>query len=543
MAWAYQSLPGQPPPYYQRQDYTYQKFPNQIVYEAAPFVQPDQIPLTPVSYAPSAPFIPKSLTVPHKTRWVDIPTTLLLFVVWGSLFCSGMVLLYVTYLATEATSDDGTIVTSTEIAGTVALAAFPILFATISNEILIDRCQRRINYSALGKQAVYLSNEELARNLRAANFEWLNFFKRTFLCRLNRQDIRSLASYGLLRWGTAISIASVQLCVSWTPTEVDGDVVRYSASKRYAWVVGPVFLHACSLFGAMLIWLMPPWRFFSGRFDDFGLLTKYQPYLERVRGGSIAKYDAVASYLDPHTQGPKSLRRKNEPGLQLAAKLKGIWFGLVCMNVPPALAWAFFNFYAKPNEVLTVRLYRFSLHFVFLAQNIFYLLALDFVVWNLSLEGFCRRDGARLNRNLRHLSSSSGSMLFLKAVKQRRPIRAALFFWLFWLQACMIRLLTVFYAFCVTVFSYGGDTDRAQFYDPEFWIGWLLITGFVTLPVFLIWLFTKFEAPMCEQDGWRWAKLAQNALTEPGYYGVRNGEAVWGREVESFYKHKGMELF
>lgn len=450
-------------------------------------------------------------------------------------------LLFFSYDASSDESDAGETVSGNEIGGTIALSSAPILLATILNEVLVDRCWRRVTYSALGSNAAALSNTKLAKNLRAANFEWLNFLKRLCTYELSRQDFRALASYSLLRWGTATSIASIQLCVSWKSADGDVDTGSYTANRRKLWLVGPVFLHACSVFGAMAIWLLPPWRFFSGRFDDAGLLERYTPYLQRVRGGSIAKYDTVAKYLDPRGRIAVSLERKNKPGIQFLAKLKGIWFGLLFMNIPPAAAYAYTR-YMPHNDILRYGIYRFAFHLVFLAQNIFYLLALDFAVWNISLEGFCKRTTGRPNKSLRHLGYSSGIMLLIRAFRQRRPIRAAIFIWLFWLQACLMRFLTMLYTFCVTVLSYGSFNDRKNFYDPQFWLAWVIMTALFVVPLFLLWLFTEFQAPICEQDGWRWAKIAQNALCEDGYYGVRNGEAVWAMDVEPFDACKGQKL-
>jgi len=451
------------------------------------------------------------------------------------------VLIYYSRVATSAESEAGTTVSQDEIAGTIALSSAPILLATILNEVLVDRCWRRVVYSALGSNAATLDKVTLARNLRAANFEWVSFVKRLFTGELSRQDFRTLASYGLLRWGTAISIASIQLCVSWKPAQLDEEAQFYVASRRYLWLAGPAFIHACSVFGTMAIWLMPPWRFFSDRFHDPGLLERYTPYLKRVPGGSAAKYEVVARYLDPRGTKAVSLQRKNTPGIQCFAKLRGVWLGLLLMNLPPAAAYAYFRF-TKYDDILRIGVYRFAVHFVFLAQNIFYLLALDFAVWNVSLEGFCKRTTGRPNRSLRHLGYSSGIMLLVKAFKQRRPIRAAIFLWLFWLQACLMRFLTVLYILCIQVLSYGTLDDRDDFYDPQFWLAWSIMTALFAVLLFLIWVFAEFQAPICEQDGWRWAKIAQHALQEDGYYGVRNSEAVWAMDVAPFDSCKGQIL-
>ncbi|KAJ9651840.1 hypothetical protein H2198_008905 [Neophaeococcomyces mojaviensis] len=541
MSWRYTSVPTNPSLYPQQ---TFSPYPAPH-YSWSPYqgVQPPSpavhTPLTPFEqiHTSNVHYSPRQ----HRRRCFDYPTTLALISVWVFLTFGCVVLLYFSHFAAKEGSEAGANISQDEIAGTVGLSAIPILLATVLNEVLMDRCWRRVVYSALGHNAAKLDDKAMAKNLRAANFEWLNCVKRLFTCRISWQEFRTLASYGLLRWGTAISIASIQLCVSWRAADVEGEVTLYSASRRYAWLVGPAFIHSCSVFGTMAIWLMPPWTFFSDRFHDLGLLKKYTPYLERVPRGSAAKYEEVARYLDPPKNEVVSLQKENRPGIQLLAKLKGIWLGLLSMNIPPALAWAYFR-YINHDDVLQYGLYRFALHLVFLAQNILYLLALDFAVWNVSLEGFCKRTSEVPNKNLRHLGSSSGIMLLIKAVKQRRPIRAAIYMWFFWVQSCLMRCMSVLYILCITIFSYGTLDDRDEFYDPNFWLGWVIMTTLFVGPLFLFWLFTEFQAPICEQDGWRWAKIARNALFEDGFYGVRNGEAVWARHVLPFDSCRGQML-
>lgn len=534
----YSTPPSNPPNAY----YPYQAVPPPPAYGTNSTVQ-----LIEIEPSASQHEITSIRTRKRKRRWVDYPTILLLFAVWTFLTISCTVLLCFSAMSTRKDSDAGEDMSGDEIAGTLAISAAPILIATILNEVLVDRCWKRVSYSALGKKASRLSNTKLAKNLRAANFEWLNFLKRVFIRRnVSFQDIRAVTSYGLLRWGSAISIASVQLCVSWHSKEGDQDEksgVLYTAKKRYLFAALPVFLHACSVFGTMAIWFLTPWSLLSSRYDDVGFLDRYRPYLHRVSGGSIVNFESVARQLDSHkTHIP--LGKEYKPGIQFRAKLKGIWFGLGSMCLPPAAAWACTQFIAWdagiPNGI-----YRFAFHLVFLAQNIFYLLALDFAVWNMSLEGLCRgkRENQKPNKSLRHLGYSSGIMLFLRSFKQRRPIRSALFLWLFWLQACLVRGLTGLYALCFTVLSYGTKTEQRSTYDPDFWLAWVFMTVFFVFPLFGVWLFTWFQAPICEQDGWRWAKIAQTALFEDGFYGVRNGEAVWAMDVAPFNSHMRKKLY
>lgn len=477
----------------------------------------------------------------HKRHCVDYATTVALLSVWVFLTLASGVLLYFSHVATSADSEVGTTVSQDEIARTVAYSSAPIFLATIINEILVERCWRRVEYSILESQAERLRDESLAVNLRAANFGWVKAVKRLYTGKFSWKDFRAMISYGLLRWGTAVSIASIQFCVSWKPAGSDDDSGMYTANKRHLWIVGPAFLHACSIFATMAMWLMPPWTFFSPRFDDAGLLQRYAPYLSRVRAGSLADSEAVARVLESRKKDTEPLMRVNKPGMQFFDKLKGVYLSLVFMNAPPAIAWAYFR-YMHHNEILRQGVYRFAFHFVFLAQNILYLLALDFVIWNLSLEGFCKSGKRGANRSLRNLGYTSGFMLFLRAYRQGRPFRAAIFLWLFWLQACLMRFLTVVYILCVTVLSYRSADDRDDMFDPQFWLAWSIMTAVFVFPLFVLWLLMSFQAPICEQNGWRWAKIAQNALVKDGFYGVWNGQAVWAEHVESFDSCKGQKI-
>ena len=316
------------------------------------------------------------------------------------------------------------------------------------------------------------------------------------------------------------------------------------------------------LISLIAIWFQLPWRLFSDRFNDRGLWQSYEPYLQRVQGGSIAKCDDVAKWLEQPERGRKSLEKTNKPNLQLGAKLRGAWLGLIAMNVPAVLACLYtWHVEAERSTVLRTGMYRFVFHFVFLAQNIFYVVALDFIMWNLSLEGLCKSSLAKPGRPktrkaLKYLGTSAGLLLFFKAFRQRKPWRAAIFTWLFWLQACTMRFLTITYILCVEVLSYGSINDRKGFYDPSFWLGWIIITAMVTYPLMLVWLFCPFQAPICEQDGWRWANIAQPVYSEPGvsengYYGVvvevdsygeESFRATWGMNVQSFNSAKGKKL-
>jgi hypothetical protein len=474
----------------------------------------------------------------RKRRRLDYFNILLTLAVWVFLTLACLVLLYYSYAASQRDSDGGIGVTGTEIGQVILLSSAPLLIATVLNEVLVERCWRRVVYAALGNNAGSFTDAKKAVHLRAANFEWIGILKRIFTHELSWRDLRSLVSYGLLRWGTAVSIAAAQLCVSWIRTDITDDdgINLYIADKKPYVVLLPVFLHAVSIFGTSSTWLLAPWAMFSGRYDADGLLDRYRPYLERVRYGSIAKYETVARYLNPGRHAVPELKTKHKPGLQFVAKLKGISAGLLLMGLAPGAAWLYTWRTQQHNDGSMIRygLFRFGFHFLFLAQNIFYILALDFVVWNLSLEGFCKTTKAKPNRSLRHLGYSSGLMLLWRAFWQRRPWQAAIFMWMFWVQAVLVRSLTVLYALITVFFRYQAKGFEQGLFYPGFWLEYIKYTVLLVLPLFTLWIFTSFQAPIAAQDGWRWAKIAVNALESDGFYGVRNNEAVWGEDVESF---------
>ena len=60
-----------------------------------------------------------------------------------------------------------------------------------------------------------------------------------------------------------------------------------------------------------------------------------------------------------------------------------------------------------------------------------------------------------------------------------------------------MRFLTVLYVLCVTVLSYGSYDDRDEFYDPQFWLAWLIMTAFFVVPLFLIWLSQILREMLC----------------------------------------------
>lgn len=109
------------------------------------------------------------------------------------------VLLYFALVVSQDSGKAGANVTGSGIGGIIMFVAPFILVATILNEVLVDRAWRRVIHATLGYNAGAYQNEKLSRNLRAANFEWLNIMKRLYTHELSLQDFRSMAIYVLLR--------------------------------------------------------------------------------------------------------------------------------------------------------------------------------------------------------------------------------------------------------------------------------------------------------------------------------------------------------
>jgi hypothetical protein len=307
----------------------------------------------------------------------------------------------------------------------------------------------------------------------------------------------------------------------------------------------PIAIHALAITLSLAIWGLAPWKAFSGAYDGTALLSRYQPYLDRVLGGSIATYTDVARFLAPKRGEDKTkiLRTKYTPGRHVGRKFKGVWSGILLAHMPPVIAY-FWVTNSSIERLLTSNHMLFVIHIGFIAQNICYLFALDFVVWNLTMEGLCKSNSSESKLGMRYLGSDSGIMLLVKAVRQGRPWRVTFFLWLFLGQAIVLRGLLLLFLLDVEMSRYGPDTaSQLSQFNGKFWLGWIYLTGFITLPLFVLWLFMPHQAPVCGHDGWRWATIARSALFERGNYGIKaNRAAGWGLDVQSFGDWKGTEL-
>ncbi|KAH0537509.1 hypothetical protein FGG08_005684 [Glutinoglossum americanum] len=401
----------------------------------------------------------------------------------------------------------------------------PGLVAAILNEVLLDRSWRRITREVL-------RGPMSANRLRAANFSWPSYLKRAFLCRLSLEELKSLGSYILLRWGTVVSQATVQLVV-----EFHTDKKGYRATTRGFWFVGAVLLHALSLTLSFGIWRMPLWALFSSTCGEHGLIEAYQPYLDRVPSGSIATSDEVADYLDkvgltalndsPEAQA-SVLSGRHSPGKQGMVKVRGVSLGVALALIIPSLLLVYVK-RMSGNSIKARADVRFVILSGFLATYTAYLFAFDFIIWTISLEGLCKTPKTKPRRGTNHLNSISGVMLVIKMAKsvwRRRPARAPMMFILFWVQCVLMRGIAV-----IISFDFKGG-ERGDFVaDCMIWmfVGWPILL----LPL-LVWVFVPFRAPLCRLDGWRWAKIAKDALYIEGNYGIRDSKAVWGADVKPF---------
>lgn len=547
MAYPYNTIPSP--------NYSYGNSPPEVSYNAyyfPPGKPPGhlyvhaEIPTPQPSPAISFNDSPRASSRQRRKRRCDFLTPCLLVLICGFLTFSSV--------ASILFLPDPNVVTVQKVTHVIIISYVISLPATIMNEVLIDRCWQRVVYAALGDHCRHQRDDHLATNLRAANFELWNWIRRLTKREGSFRDIRALWSYGWLRWGTTASIAAIQLSakfdVGGRPNDnVDNEHVV--VERRHLWILAPAVIQCFCILSALGIWGIMPWSL-PRKIHEEDLLDRYQPYLNAVPegSGSIADYDDVARHLERRGYETRTLEKKHRPGIQFGRKLKGTCFGLLAAEVPPVLAFLLMRHMSEHGTSIGLPLLRFGIHLVFLTQNILYLQALDFVIWNLSLEGLCKAAKTRPNNNLRHLSSTSGVMLLIKALKQLkhwRPFRATLYLWLFWIQAVLVRAWMTLFLVDLSMNEYQSDHKlKVWMLDPQFWIGWVIDTGIVIYPLFFLWLLTPFQVPICSPDGWRWANIANGAWRSQGFskgsYGVVDGKAAWGNDVVSFKEWGGGTL-
>lgn len=55
----------------------------------------------------------------------------------------------------------------------------------------------------------------------------------------------------------------------WTTREIQCTLL-----KKRGLLIIPVLIHSFSTFGALAVWLLPPWMLFSSQYDEIGLLER-----------------------------------------------------------------------------------------------------------------------------------------------------------------------------------------------------------------------------------------------------------------------------
>jgi hypothetical protein len=307
------------------------------------------------------------------------------------------------------------------------------------------------------------------------------------------------------------------------------------------WIPVPIILHLVSLILALAVCGLPPWSILLNKYDEKVIHAAYQQYLDVVPYGSAASSDQVASLLDSTNNQPgdfTSLAIKHEPGLQLKKKGRGILSGTVIVLAVPAIIYAFQHMENRAGVPITRFAYSYGLEITATGYGF----AVSFAIWTLGLEGITGR--ARSDTN--YLGTTSGLMLFVKACRQRSPVRVFFLYWIFWLHSGLMRLLLFVTTWALSVQNIvpAQQTISEAMWKVNSlskWVFWpAIIWGWILLP-FLLWLVVPFKAPLTPFDGWRHAKIVEGAATlGKGRYGVEGpmdqGRAVWGRNTRPFGK-------
>lgn len=275
--------------------------------------------------------------------------------------------------------------------------------------------------------------------------------------------------------------------------------------------------------------------------DDLAqsMTNAYEPYLREVPAGSTAPYDAVARYLDkpPASRDAADLAREHRPGLQLRNKLRGILPG-VLMLVIALLALCLY--YRHGAQVAPADQTNFISVLTLTLANLGYTLALDQIIWQVSLEGLTDRGDAthpRSHGTTNFVGSTSGIMLFIKCWGYTTNSRSKWLMWMLWFQAAMVRIL---FAVLITEIEtqkyrrdYGNEETVPLYVELLAYYGKIIgLTIGIPMTIFSI---TIFIAPLSTLDGWRTAKIVVGTpLQLEGRYGVKNGMAKMEQGVQPF---------
>lgn len=402
---------------------------------------------------------------------------------------------------------------------------FAALAATL-NEALIDRCWRRVRSQALRGSVT-------GAHLRAANFQLLDVLRRIVKRKITKRELATLLSYVLLRWGTLLAFSSIQLTVHYRRNPDNPSL--FLTQMQTVWVPVPLVVHIACTVGALALCQLPPWALLLNTYDEKVVHAAYRRYLDLVPSGSAATSEQVAELLDKTSVQPRdflSLAIEHNPGLQIGKKLRGTVTGALIIIVVPALVYA--AQILADKEGLAVTRFAYSLGLSATAAG--YTLSQNYAIWTLGLEGITSTPRSDTN----FLGTTSGIMLLAKAMRQRRPARVFLMYWVFWLHSLTFRFMVFTYTWVLSVQkivpelfaeTYSAYDRLSRFFWPA------MVWGVILLP-FVIWICTPFKAPLAPFDGWRHAKILDGATKGKGRYGIAGppgrGSAAWGLTTRAF---------
>ena len=456
--------------------------------------------------------------VVNQKRRIDWPAFILGLMIMIGLIGAGGILLGI------EDANDTTEIDNLRI--TYVFSTIFLMFASVFNEAFLTRCWQRVAQNAL-------RGEVCSDKLRASNFGIFEFLLRMVKLSLSRKEFSVFLSYLFLRCGTLAAVPLTQLTVT---LEVFGNSGYHAdvTVKKNGYMIAVAIAVYCASIGLGLAFAgLPIWAVFASGYDQQALKQAYEPYLNCVPGGSIAKSQDVAHYLDNPTDRSalENLSKLHKPGIQFVSKIKCIGFGLAIVLISVGGLVAYLKSDAADDVSRKTFVYVFT--FACLICNLGFTLALDQVVWNLSLEATASAHNHN-RTTTKFLGNTSGvTLTFLCFMRKSTNSRAR---WLLWLSLVQAILVRVFFVAVIT------RSNFEQFISSVEKESWLFILGFffqmigptIGIP-FLIFVICPLRIPMCDIDGWRLAKMLEN--TTPGdliAYGVKNGKACCGVDVSEF---------
>ncbi|KAF4984996.1 hypothetical protein FDECE_16912 [Fusarium decemcellulare] len=409
-----------------------------------------------------------------------------------------------------------------------AVCAGFFMFAAVFNEALVEHCWRRVALRAL-------RGPMSGNHIRAASLSLPRVALRLVTCSLSGREFAVALGYLFLRGGTLAAVPLTQLSVRLIHR---GHVAfQYHANvevQRAGYmIIVAVIVHAASLALGLACVGLPPWAAFRVGYGQEALRLAYEPYLTAMPGGSIATAHDVAKSLD-NSAGSSGLAKQHTPGLQIVAKLKSMGFGVLLVIIATGSLVG----YLKSHDAITgldSEVYAFA--FGCLIINFGFTLALDQVVWNLSLEAMVKASDTSASLNTtRFLGSTSGMMLSAMCLfKTPTNTRSRWLLWISLLQAAVVR---VFFVAAIGM-SNNERFKPAQGRNPwlflfEFWAP--IIGPSIGIP-FSLFLIVPLRIPVSDLDGWRLAKVLEGTSEHARLaYGVRDGRAYSGEGVQAFSK-------